>query len=145
MVYDPATHTAHCLNSTAAFVFRAADGRTTVPEIAARLSKATGVEADEGVVWASLERLDGANLLEEHPPSQPALPSRRRALRKVGLAAAALTPAVISLVVPTPAEAINTCIPAAACTSSNFSQPCYTISQAECSTKICTGNPGDCQ
>ena len=143
MVYDPATHTAHCLNSTAAFVFRAADGRTTVAEIAARLGEATGVDADEGVVWASLERLDGANLLEEHLAS-PALPSRRRALRKVGLAAAALTPAVISLVVPTPAEAINTCIPAAACNSSNFTQPCYVISQAECATKICTGDPGAC-
>ena len=67
-------------------------------------------------------------------------------MRRLGLAAAALTPAVVSLVVPTPAEALNTCIPAASCNTTNGGQPCYTLAQAECATKICTGLAvGDCQ
>jgi len=144
VVYDPETHTAHCLNRTAATVLRLADGQTSVAALAAALAAETGTGADEDVVWATLERLAEAKLLEAMP-SRPASPSRRRALQKVGLGAAALAPIVASLVVPTPAEALNTCIPAAACTSSNFGQPCYVLSQAECASKICTGTPGDCQ
>jgi PqqD family protein of HPr-rel-A system len=145
VVYDPATHTAHCLNRTAALVFRAADGRTSVAALAAWLREETGAHADEDVVWATLDRLAEVNLLEARPASRPALPSRRRAMRRLGLAAAVLTPAVVSLVVPTPAEALNTCIPAASCNASNAGQPCYTLSQAECTSKICTGSVGDCQ
>lgn len=72
-------------------------------------------------------------------------PSRRQALRQVGATLAALAPVVLSLAVPTPAEALNTCIPATACTTSNFGQPCYSLAQTECLTKQCTGTAGDCQ
>jgi hypothetical protein len=144
VVYDPLTHTAHCLNRTAAVVFRAADGRTSVAGIAAFLAAETGAEADEDVVWAALERLAEASLLDGALPPRPAAPSRRRAMRKVGLGVAALAPIVASLVVPTPAEALNTCIHKSACTTTNFGQPCYDLSPAECVNKQCTGNPGEC-
>lgn len=151
VVYDPRTHTAHCLNPTAAAVFSAADGRTSVAEIAARLGAASGAAegAHADAVWAALDQLAAAQLVEAPRPPAGALAasasSRREALRRVGLGVAALAPVVVSLVVPTPAEAINTCIPASACNTSNFGQPCYAISQAECASKQCTGTVGDCQ
>ena len=144
VVYDPSTHTAHCLKRTAGLVFRAADGRTSVAGLAALLAAETETEAHEELVWTTLERLAEANLLEGPLPPRPAAESRRQALRKVGLAVAALGPVVASLVVPTPAEAANTCIPATACTTANIGQSCYNVSQVECVSKVCTG-AGLCQ
>lgn len=143
VVYDPETHTAHCLNRTAAIVLRSADGETSVAALTATLATETGTQADEEVVWATLERLAEAKLLEARPP-RPASPSRRRALRKVGLGAAALAPIVASLIVPTPAAAAATCIPAAACTSTSFGQQCFILGSQDCPTHTCTGNPGEC-
>jgi hypothetical protein len=143
IVYDSQTHVAHCLNRTAALVFQAADGRTSVEALSARLGRQAEIEVPQEVVEAALDELAAAGLLEAPPPSRPAEPSRRSAMRAVGVAA--LAPIVASLVVPTPAEAANTCIPQASCTAANFGQPCYVAAQAECASKICTGTPGQCQ
>ena len=144
VVYDPATHTAHCLNRTAAIVFGAADGHTSLASLAARLTEEGAVDSPEDVVWAALESLEQANLLEGRLPSRPTSLSRRRAMQRVGLGVAALAPVVMSLVVPTPAEAANTCIPATACTPSTFGQPCWVTAASECpgTTKICNGGTG---
>ena len=73
------------------------------------------------------------------PDSPPAATSRREAMRRVGLGAAVLLPVVTSLLVPTPAEAANTCIPVEACPSNN-QQPCYNVNPAgECPTNKCIG------
>jgi hypothetical protein len=146
VVYDPATHTAHCLNRTAAIVFGAADGRASLASLATRLTEETGLDSTEDVVWAALESLEQANLLEERLPSRPTSTSlsRRGAMRRVGLGVAALAPVIVSLVVPTPAEAANTCIPDDACTPSTFGQPCWVTDPSECSgtVKICNGGTG---
>jgi hypothetical protein len=145
IVYDKGRHRAHCLNRTAAFVFRHADGRRTAADIAALL----GPGADEDLVGAALEQLAAAGLLEtdgERAASVPAasVPSRRDVMRQVGLGAAVLAPAVASLLVPTPAEAAATCIPAASCTSGNVGQACYNSNPAtECSLYTCQG-PSSC-
>jgi hypothetical protein len=138
VVYDAATHTAHCLNRTAALVFGAADGASTPAEIATRLAALSGGAANEHVVWAALERLAAANLLDGPLPPRTPARSRRQVLRTVGLGAAALAPAVASLVVPTPAEAAGTCIPQAACPSAT-GQDCWITSTLEC------GNGQTCQ
>ena len=143
VVYDPDTHTAHCLNRTAAIVLRSADGESSVGAIAQRLALETGTEPDEHVVWETLERLTETKLLESKPSLLVSV-SRRRALRRVGLGAAALAPIVASLVVPTPAEAAATCIQEAACDATTIGNQCYVLAQAECATKVCTG-VGVCQ
>jgi PqqD family protein of HPr-rel-A system len=143
VVYDPESHAAHCLNRTAAIVLRRADGRTSVAGLAAVLAAETGTRADEAVVRSAIEQLADAGLIARS--SRPASASRRRALRQVGLGVAALAPIVVSLVVPSPTEAAATCIPAASCNSSNFGQPCFVLSTAECASKTCTGLPSDCQ
>ena len=144
IVYDKDHHRAHCLNSTAGFVFRHADGRRTAADIAALL----GPGANEDLVRAALDQLDAAGLLEADRGTAAPVPvssarSRREVMRQVGLGAAVLAPAVASLLVPTPAEAAATCIPAASCNGSNNGQACYISNPAtECSLYTCQG--GSC-
>jgi hypothetical protein len=134
VVYDEERHRAHCLNPTAALVFRLADGGRTAGEIATLL----GPGADEDLVHAALDLLAGAALVEGVDAPPPRAPSRRRLLRRVGLGAAVLAPAVASLLVPTPVEAAATCIPAASCNGSNNGQACYNSNPAtECSLYTC--------
>jgi hypothetical protein len=145
VVYDLASHRAHCLNRTAAFVFRYADGRRTVADLAVALAEDVGAAADEAVVHLTLDRLAEAGLLASanvQEPSgalSPTEASRREAIRRVGLGAMVLLPIVTSLLVPTPAEAANTCIPVESCPG-NTQQPCYNSNPAtECPTNKCIG------
>jgi hypothetical protein len=151
LVYDKDRHQAHCLNRTAALVFRHADGQCTVLELADRLRAETGWPADESLVRSALEQLAGAGLLQadgDLPADvDPAAPfarssvSRREVLRHVGLGAVVLAPVVTSLLVPTPAEAAATCIPVTSCQSGvNDGQPCYISNPAtECTLRTCQG------
>jgi hypothetical protein len=134
VIYDKERHQAHCLNRTAAIVFRHADGRRTLSEIAALV----GPGASRDTVQAALDRLAAAGLLES-APAEPAS-SRREVLRQVGVGAAVLAPIVASLLVPTPAEAAATCIPVSSCTNGNIGQPCYISNPStECSLRTCQG------
>jgi hypothetical protein len=131
LVYDQEQHRAHCLNRTAAQVFRHADGTRTVGELALLL----GPEAGETVVEAALARLDEAGLLEGGAPP-PGL-SRREVVRRVGIGAAILLPAVASIVAPTPAEAAATC--ATNCTGKPDGTPCTCFGADPC-TATCTSD-----
>jgi hypothetical protein len=145
VVYDLERHQAHCLNRTAALVFRHADGRRSVAEIAVAVAAEAHSPVDEDVVQSAIQKLAEARLIENvHAKPSPPPATRREALRKVGLGAALLAPVVASLLVPTPAEAAATCVPAASCTLAKFGDPCWSGSQAECTSKICTDN-GVCQ
>jgi hypothetical protein len=102
LVYDQATDHAHCLTPTAARVWRACDGYTTVEVLANKL------DLDGDTVARALEELETSNLLDTGPtPSQG---STRRELTvrlaKVGGVAAA-APLIYSIVAPTPALAAS--------------------------------------
>jgi Coenzyme PQQ synthesis protein D (PqqD) len=130
VVYDLDRHRAHCLNRTAAAVFQAADGRHDVAGLAARLAREGG-SVDEDVVRMTLEQLAEAGLLERAvaPPSRAGV-SRRDAVRKVGLGAAVLLPLVTSILVPTAAEAIATCV--SNCTGREDGTPCTCMGTNPC-------------
>jgi hypothetical protein len=140
LVYDQDRHSAHCLNRTAALVFRHADGTRT----AAELARLPG--ANEEVVRLALEQLTASGLLEA--AASPASPetfkagmSRRDVARRVGLAAATLLPAVASIVAPTPAEALATCV--ASCAGQAPGTPCTSFGAISC-TETCACSPGPC-
>jgi hypothetical protein len=138
VVYDTTSHHAHYLNATAAFVFRHANGRRSVRDLAALLPTG-GADAGEGLLRSAVEQLAEAGLLAPEAPTGP-VRSRREVLRQVGIGAALLAPVVTSLLVPTPAEAAATCIPVTSCTDSNIGQPCWNSNPGtECSTKTCQG------
>jgi hypothetical protein len=148
VVYDQQRHRAHCLNRTAAAVFRHADGTRTLAELARLLDPAAPSPAVEGVVTLALARLAEADLLEgpaAEPPSGEGL-TRREVARRVGIAAAILLPAVATIVAPTPAEAAATCaVGAGACAGKPDGTPC-TCSVPPCTgscvSNLCTDPPG---
>src|SRR5437879_10417193 len=88
LVYDLERHRSHCLNRTAALVWRHCDGKTTVTEIANLLQRELSVPADEEAVWLALDRLDRAHLLRERLtlPASAARTSRRALVRKLAMA-----------------------------------------------------------
>lgn len=151
LVYDKRQHRAHCLNRTAADVFRHADGTRTVSDLARLVAPGADPAAAEAAVHMALGRLDEAGLLEGGPP----FPSRREFVRRVGLGAAILMPAVVSIIAPTPAEAaVSACIQQSQC-STNVGKPCYcNITPCDptsacqpdgtCYTPLENGLPGQC-
>ncbi len=111
IVYDLDRHQAHCLNRTAACVFRGADGARSLDDLGALLGDGFDRTEREAAVRTALDQLASAHLLD--PGALPLEPAgglaRRSALRRVGLGAALLLPSVVSVVAPTPAEAAVTC------------------------------------
>ena len=117
LVYDLKTHAAHCLNRSAALVWRECDGKTTVAEMATLLGE-VGLEGDESLVWMALDRLDKAGLLLESatPPGSQIRLTRKEMLRAVAAATGMtlLIPAVDSVVAPLAAQAAS-CLTGAQC------------------------------
>lgn len=131
LVYDRERDTAHCLNQTAALVWRYCDGKRDVSAIKDRISKDLHTPVDENIVWCALEQLGRDRLLEERliPPPLIAGMSRRQMIRTLGVAAVVAVPVVTSIVAPTPAQAVS-CLPSgSACTTS-----------AECCSGLCSSN-----
>ena len=99
VVYDGRTKEAHCLAPLAAIVFAAADGRTSLADLAAIADAKLGEPIDVGAVELALAKLEEHGLLEA--PQGDGV-SRRSLLRKGALVggAALATPLVVSLVTP---------------------------------------------
>jgi len=126
VVYDLETQEAHCLNPLASRLWEQSDGRTTVTAMQAAES------VSEPQILLGLQLLADANLLLDPPPK---LLSRRRALARLGKAAALA--AVASIVVPTPAAA-QSCRP--------NGLPC--TASAQCCSGCCKRNgpnPNTCR
>jgi len=100
LVYDNQTNKAHCLNKTAAEVWSLCDGQTSIPQMAEKLQLSS-----DDLVRMAVDDLGKAGLLETYQPSADA--ARRDTLRKLGFAAAIAVPLVISVLVPTPAQAAS--------------------------------------
>jgi hypothetical protein len=132
LIYDTGNNKAHCLNQTAALVWKNCDGEKTASEIRRSLSSELGTELDERVVWFALKQFGRDHLLEERliPPAYvSASLTRREMVRTLGLAAVVALPLVTSIVAPTAVQAA-TCLPAG--------QPCSTSSQ--CCSGVCSGS-----
>jgi len=134
LVYDLESYRAHCLNRTAASVWRRCDGKTDVARITELLGDELESPVSEDVVWFALRRLGGARLLQEPlaPPDDIGKRSRRELVRAFGLAL--LLPAVTSIIAPTTAAA-QTCVKD--CTFASDGTPC-----GKGCNKICLG--GSC-
>ena len=113
LVYDLDTNKAHCLNKTAAAVWRFCDGKSSVPEIAKFLSSEMGTKVDDDLVWLAIDQLNESSLLEAQAEPKFQGQSRRDAIRKIGIASMIALPIVASLVAPKrqwrvlPADAIT--------------------------------------
>jgi hypothetical protein len=106
LVFDMDTNKAHCLNETAAFVWKACDGKNTVTDISRMFGNQSGKSVDENLVWLAIDQLNENNLLEEAISANFNGQTRRDVIKKIGLAAVIALPIVSSLVAPTAALAV---------------------------------------
>ena len=148
LVYDTERNKAHCLNRTAALVWRACDGRTPVREMAHRLRGALALHGEgETLVLEALRRLQQAHLLERSAAASAATatPSRRDALHRLGrlAGAASILPVITSIVAPRAAEAAScqglgeSCTAPAQCCPNNQNRQC-------CRSGLCANGEGNC-
>jgi Coenzyme PQQ synthesis protein D (PqqD) len=128
LVYDLARHEAHCLNRSAAAVWKHCDGETTVGEMARLLKTELSAPVGTDVVWLALSQLRKFHLLDEgDEPFLTMRVSRRDLVRKYLPAALAL-PLILSIPAPAAAQA-GSCRPdGAACTTG-----------ADCCSACCPG------
>ena len=124
LVYDLERHKAHCLNRSAALIWKHCDGRTPVGDMARMLHTEFGSPVNEQLILHALDQLGRSRLLKERysvPPAEARL-SRRDLIRRAGLAAALAVPVVISIVAPT-AYAATSCS-GRSCVSTPCPSPC---------------------
>lgn len=111
ILYDQTRDRGHCLNRTAALVWRLADGERSIADIAGILRTELDPAADENLVWHTLDHLSGVELLDA--PVTRSMDemraSRRQFIAKVGLVGVAslLLPVVTSVAAPAAAETIS--------------------------------------
>ena len=104
LAYDLERHRAHCLNPVAAATWALCDGHTSVAQMVPQLRANSYTIVTDEVVGYDLRQLGKFRLLENRLPEGAVL-SRRRVLRRVGMAAAVGLPAVASILAPTAVEA----------------------------------------
>jgi hypothetical protein len=132
LVYDLNSNKAHCLNQTAAFVWKSCNGNNSVPDITKLFEKETGSAVHEDLVWLAIDQLNEKNLMEAELSAKFAGRSRREVIKKIGLAAVVALPVVASLTAPTSALASTSC----ACVN-----PGGCLTQTTCpSTTNCNGS-----
>ncbi len=130
-IYEKSSNTAHCLNPTAADIWKLCNGERNVGQIRRALEEQSKSPIEESLVWVALRQFEKAGLLLNALPTsvERKLVSRRALVHSMGVAAALAFPLVTSVVVPTPAEAVS-CAP--------FGQSC--ASKPCCAGLICAVN-----
>ena len=109
LVYDLESNKAHCLNQTAALVWRACDGKTSVPEIARLIGSQAGEKVSDDLVWLAVDQLQENGLLGAQIQTKFAGQSRRDALKKIGMASMVALPIIASLAAPKSVMANTSC------------------------------------
>lgn len=137
LVYDLNTDKAHCLNRTAALIWKNCDGEKTQGEIAALLQDELKTPMSTQVVMLGLEELAGYGLLQEDASAPPrARVSRRRLIQNLGLTAAIALPVIMSITAPAAAQAGSTTDP---CTANPRAIGCPCTSDSDCDSANCNG------
>jgi hypothetical protein len=135
LIYDLDTDKAHCLNKSAALVWRSCDGTRSVADIVREFESTGAGKINEDFVWVALDQLSENSLLEEGVAPRFAGQSRRQVLKTIGLASAVAIPVIASLVAPQHALANLSC----ACTAPG---PCATATS--CPSTVNCNPSGTC-
>ncbi|HQZ98349.1 MAG TPA: PqqD family protein [Pyrinomonadaceae bacterium] len=105
LVYDLDSNKAHCLNSSAAQVWKSCDGTNTVADIVKQFDG----KVTEDFVWLAIDQLNENGLLANEVAPRFAGQSRRQVLKTIGLASMVALPVIASLVAPSSAMAAVSC------------------------------------
>ncbi len=145
LVYDLERDEAHCLNQTAALVWKRCDGKTTVAKMASLLQEQLDTSVNADVVWLAIKQLQRFHLIEDDENVSAVAPSvsRRNLVLKYAPAALVLpvimsisAPAAAAAATPTPTPTPNPCA------TPPFPQGCPCSSDSDCQTQNC--NAGTC-
>lgn len=139
LVYDLKRHKAHCLNQTAALIWRQCDGEKTVTEIARLIEQDVNSTVDEATVWLAVEQLGKSNLLEEcelRSTGRVRL-SRRDLIRRLGQGATLALPLVTSIISPL-------AIRAASCIATGKTGDCTAAGGNNCCSTCCNNTTDIC-
>jgi len=109
LVYDLDSNKAHCLNKSAAFIWKSCDGNTSVSDIAQAFEAHSGDAVSEDFVWLAIDQLNTNSLLEKNITTKFKGQSRRDVIKKIGLASVIAIPIVASLVTPSHVYALVSC------------------------------------
>jgi hypothetical protein len=131
LVYHEKIHKAHCLNRSAAMVWKLCDGKRNVAEIARAMEKDLKSPVDEELVWMTLRKLWKSRLLMKQEQTE-ALLARRAAIRKIGVAALAL-PIVTTILVPKAEAAVSCSLFGGPCNP----RPCCLGHALTCTAGLC--------
>ena len=142
LVYDRERDKAHCLNSTAALVWKNCDGKRTLAQLRELLERDAGSPVPIEMVWLALDQLENFQLLDGAPLKHFHLAgmSRRNLVKRIGFAMLAL-PVIFSITAP-PAQAQGSLLPPGTCCQNpNECQSSSCTQNASCvglpSTKAC--------
>jgi hypothetical protein len=129
LVFDVTNNRAHCLNASAAAIWRHCDGTRSVESLAGHLFPQLGPSDSTRLVAVGIERLSRRRLLEDSPSQAMVDLSKRQMLKKVALVAAAAgvaAPLISTVLAPTSAYAFS-CMPSG--------MPCS--ASAQCCSGLC--------
>ena len=99
LIYDLDSNKAHCLNHSAATVWRSCDGSNSVLDIVRQFEK-NNAKITEDFVWLAIDQLKKNDLLANDVASRFQGQSRRQVLKTIGLASIVALPVISSLVAP---------------------------------------------
>ena len=133
LVYDLDTNKAHCLNRTAAMVWRSCDGTRSVSDIAAHLVTLSGETVTNDIVWLAIDQLNENDLLEQEFKADTNGLSRRDVIKRIGLTSMVALPVIASLIAPPTAMA------ATSCNCTNDTQCGPATPNAPCPSTTCNG------
>lgn len=109
LVYDLDNNKAHCLNQSAAFVWKSCDGNNTIGDIVKQFEATGSGKVTEDFVWLAIDQLGENGLLANEVAPRFEGQSRRQVLKTIGLASMVALPVIASLVAPTSALASTSC------------------------------------
>jgi hypothetical protein len=142
LVYDMNRDKAHCLNSTAALVWKNCDGQRTITQLRELLEGQVGSPVPMEIVWLALDQLENFHLLDNAALKHFHLAgmSRRSLVKRAGFAVLAL-PVIFSIMAP-PAQAQGSLLPPGTCCQNpNECQSSSCVQSPACvglpSTKAC--------
>ena len=114
LVYDMASNQAHCLNTTAAFIWQSCSGKNSVADIERMLSEKNNAAVDIDLVRLGVDELATRGLISNPAPASGL--NRREAVKRIGLASLIAIPVVASLATPASAVVGGSCVcPGGAC------------------------------
>ena len=143
LVYDLESDKAHCLNETAARVWKHCDGKRNVTQLRELMEKETGLPVPEEMVLLALDQLEKFKLLEAAEAKSFSFSgmNRREVVKRIGISALAL-PIIISIAAPDAQAQGSLLPPGACCNNPNQCQSNSCVQGGPCgnqpNTKSCT-------